>query len=63
MAFVVPADPEAPPTLEVLRDAVRPCSPPTARRAQLVLVDEVPRTALGKVRRRRASAASVTSGP
>ncbi len=50
-AFVVPTDPAAPPSLEVLRDAVRAELPAYCAPRQLVLVDEVPRTAVGKVRR------------
>jgi O-succinylbenzoic acid--CoA ligase len=50
-AFVVPADRAAPPVLEALRDTVRAELPAYCAPRRLVLVDEVPRTALGKVRR------------
>ncbi len=50
VAFVVPA-PAGPPTLDALRAAVKEALAPHAAPRELVLVDEVPRTALGKVRR------------
>ena len=50
VACVVP-DGE-PPTLEALRDAVKAVLPAYAAPKQLVLVDAVPRTPLGKVQRR-----------
>src|SRR5690606_677347 len=50
-AVVVPADPDRPPTLEDLRDHVRRTLPAYAAPKRLELVDELPRTALGKVRR------------
>lgn len=51
VAWVVPADPATPPTLEALRDAVKAELAPWATPRRLVLVDALPRTALGKVRR------------
>jgi o-succinylbenzoate---CoA ligase len=51
VAFVVPADASSPPTLASLRDAVKDVLPAYAAPRQLVLVDALPRTALGKVRR------------
>ena len=50
-AFVVPAG--APPSLDDLRAHVREVLPAFAAPRRLVLVDEVPRTALGKVVRHR----------
>lgn len=49
VAYVVPAG--EPPSLEELRAAVKRSLPAYAAPKQLVLVDAVPRTALGKVRR------------
>jgi O-succinylbenzoic acid--CoA ligase len=51
VAFVVPADPAAPPSLDQVRDAVKAVLPAHAAPKELVLVAELPRTALGKVRR------------
>lgn len=51
-ALVVPADPTAPPTLEDLRRHVKAALPAHAAPRHLVLVERVPRTALGKVARR-----------
>ena len=51
VAYVVPADRAAPPSLDALRDAVKAVLPAYAAPKELVLVDAVPRTALGKVRR------------
>jgi len=51
VAQVVPSDPAAPPTLDALRAAVKAVLPAYAAPKELVLVAEVPRTALGKVRR------------
>lgn len=51
VAWVVPADPACPPALEALRAAVKEVLPAYAAPRQLVLVDRLPRTALGKVRR------------
>ncbi len=51
VAYVVPRDAQAPPTLEQLRDAVRAELAAFAAPRQLVLVGQVPRSALGKVRR------------
>lgn len=51
VAFVVPADPKAPPTLEELRAAVKEAMPAYAAPKEIVLVESLPRTALGKVRR------------
>ena len=50
VAFVVP-EPGGPPTLDALRAAVKDVLAAHAAPRELVLVDEVPRTALGKVRR------------
>jgi O-succinylbenzoic acid--CoA ligase len=50
-AVVVPADPTAPPTLERLRAHVKEALPAFCAPRSLVLVDSIPRTALGKVRR------------
>ena len=52
VAYVVPADPTAPPSLEALRDHVALSLPRHTAPRQLVLVPEgLPRTASGKVRR------------
>ena len=51
VAVVVPRDPAAPPTLEALRDHVRTTLPASSAPRELRLVDALPRTALGKVRR------------
>jgi O-succinylbenzoic acid--CoA ligase len=50
-AYVVAADPARPPTLADLRARVKEALPAWCAPRQLVLVDELPRTALGKVRR------------
>ena len=52
VAVVVPADPAHPPSLDVLRAAVKEHIGPWAAPRELELVDAIPRTALGKVRRR-----------
>jgi acyl-CoA synthetase (AMP-forming)/AMP-acid ligase II len=49
VAFVVAGDVE--PSLDELRDAVKRVLPAYAAPKQLVFVDSLPRTALGKVRR------------
>jgi O-succinylbenzoic acid--CoA ligase len=51
VAWVVPADPAAPPSLPELRAAVAGNLAPYAAPQQLVLLDRLPRTAIGKVRR------------
>ncbi len=51
-AVVVPSDPDAPPSLEELRDAVRMSLPAFCAPRQLELRTALPRTALGKVERR-----------
>lgn len=51
VAVVVPTDPAAPPTLQGLRDLVRTQLPRAAAPKELVLVDSLPRTGLGKIRR------------
>jgi O-succinylbenzoic acid--CoA ligase len=51
VAWVVPADPAAPPSLPELRAAVADNLAPYAAPQQLVLLDRLPRTAIGKVRR------------
>jgi O-succinylbenzoic acid--CoA ligase len=59
VAVVVPVDPGAPPTLDGLRDLVRTQLPRAAAPKDLELVDSLPRTGLGKIRR----SLLVTSGP
>jgi o-succinylbenzoate---CoA ligase len=49
VAVVVPADPRTPPSLDTLRAAVRAELAAPAAPRHLVLVDSLPRTALGKV--------------
>lgn len=51
VAVVVPADPSRPPSLAALREHVREVLPPAAAPRALRVVDALPRTALGKVRR------------
>jgi O-succinylbenzoic acid--CoA ligase len=51
VAVVVPRDPAEPPTLESLRDLVKASRPAYAAPRRLELVEALPRTALGKVRR------------
>lgn len=51
VAVVVPAAPDSPPTLEELRAVVRAVLPVTAAPKELHLVDVLPRTSLGKIRR------------
>jgi O-succinylbenzoic acid--CoA ligase len=53
VARVVPADPAAPPTLDVLRALVRATLPVWAAPHELEIVDALPRTSLGKVQRHR----------
>lgn len=53
VALVEPADPSDPPTLDDLRAHVRATLPAYAAPKELVLVDALPRTALGKIRRPR----------
>ena len=50
VAFVVPSA-EGPPTLDELRSAVKEVLAAHAAPRELVLVDSIPRTSLGKVRR------------
>ena len=51
VAWVVPADPAAPPKLGELAAAVRETLPPWSAPKELVLTDRLPRTHSGKVRR------------
>jgi O-succinylbenzoic acid--CoA ligase len=51
VAFVVPVDPSDPPTLEELRDAAALSLPRYRAPRELVLVNELPRTGSGKLRR------------
>lgn len=51
VAWVVPADPASPPALGELRDLAAATLSPWAAPKELVLVDDLPRTASGKVRR------------
>jgi o-succinylbenzoate---CoA ligase len=50
VAFVVPATSTAP-SLDELRDHVKAVLPPWCAPKEVVAVDDLPRTALGKVRR------------
>ena len=52
VAVIVPADSTRPPTLDALRAAVKEHIGPWAAPRAIELVDSIPRTALGKVRRR-----------
>jgi acyl-CoA synthetase (AMP-forming)/AMP-acid ligase II len=51
VAVVVPANPARPPSLEQLRDHVGARAGRHRAPRQLVIVDALPRTALGKLRR------------
>jgi o-succinylbenzoate---CoA ligase len=51
VAYVVPTDPDRPPTLEQLRTFVRARSEPASAPRGLVIVAALPRTALGKIDR------------
>ena len=55
VAWVVPAD-DAQPSLQELRDLVVKSLPPWAAPKELVIVDDLPRSAAGKVRRRELDA-------
>jgi o-succinylbenzoate---CoA ligase len=55
VAWVVPAD-DAAPSLQQLRDLAAESLPPWAAPKELVIVDDLPRTAAGKVRRRELDA-------
>lgn len=58
VAFVVPAHPGAPPSLESLRRWVKRRLPAYAAPRELVLLAALPRTALGKVRRAELAASA-----
>lgn len=51
VAWVVPADPQRPPRLEDLRDHVRERLAAYAAPRELVVVDSLPKTSIGKLRR------------
>jgi O-succinylbenzoic acid--CoA ligase len=51
VAMIVPVDPARPPTLDELREEVKERLGPWAAPREVVLVDALPRTALGKIRR------------
>jgi O-succinylbenzoic acid--CoA ligase len=51
VAYVVPTHPTAPPTLAALRDHVKAALPAWCAPRELILVDRLPRTPLGKLRR------------
>ena len=51
VAWVVAADPSAPPTIGELKDTVATELAPWAAPKEIVLVTELPRTSSGKVRR------------
>jgi O-succinylbenzoic acid--CoA ligase len=53
VAWVVPVDQHAPPTLDELRTHVKSMLPAPAAPRELVLVDSLPRTPLGKIVRHR----------
>lgn len=55
VAFVVPVDALAPPTLTELRAAVTASASPASAPRELILVDHLDRSSLGKVRRQRPS--------
>lgn len=51
VAYVVPTDPAQPPNLSALRELVKQTLPAYCAPQRLVVVDDIPRTAIGKVRR------------
>ena len=51
VAFVVPTDPTAPPSLQVLADLVAAALAPHKRPRALHIVDELPRNAMGKLQK------------
>jgi O-succinylbenzoic acid--CoA ligase len=51
VAWVVPTDPAAPPSLDALRAVVRDHLAAYAAPKEAIVVDALPRTAIGKVRR------------
>jgi o-succinylbenzoate---CoA ligase len=51
VAWVIPADPDRPPTLDALRALVRDTLAGYAAPRRLILVDRFPRTSIGKVQR------------
>lgn len=51
VAFVIPADPDQPPTLDELRYRVKAELPGYAAPRELVLLEQLPRTVIGKLRR------------
>jgi O-succinylbenzoic acid--CoA ligase len=53
VALIVPADPAAPPALDAVRDHAATAVPRYALPKDLVNVSELPRTASGKLRRRK----------
>jgi len=59
VAVVVPADPDAPPGLDALRDLVRAQLPRAAAPKDLRIVETLPRTSLGKIRRHAVTAAQL----
>ena len=61
VAWIVPADPAAPPSLADLRAVVSERHPTYVAPKELVLVDEIPRTALGKVVRSALASGHATS--
>jgi O-succinylbenzoic acid--CoA ligase len=52
-AYVVPADPAAPPALDDLRDTVKAYMPAFNAPRNVVIVSDLPRTSLGKLQRHR----------
>lgn len=53
VAWVVPADPAAPPSLDALRGVVKETLPAWCAPKELVLAESLPKSALGKVQRAR----------
>lgn len=51
VAFIVPTDSAQPPSLDALRDAVKATLPAYAAPKELVILDQLPRTPSGKVKR------------
>lgn len=51
VALVVPNDPDHPPTLDEIREFVKSQAPSYTAPKQIEIVDSIPRTAIGKIRR------------
>jgi acyl-CoA synthetase (AMP-forming)/AMP-acid ligase II len=52
VAWIVPVDPARAPSLDALRDAVKASLPAPCAPRSVVVVDALPKTALGKIQRK-----------